>query len=183
MNSANTSMGNSHSGNNTRSRGCAGIWRRLARQWRREPWVYVREVLRAEPDPWQDEVLHEVGDRIAAVAEPGELARGTHRDAARQLAPGADVVVIDPAKLDATLDDYAEAQVQQYGGLSRMVNRNDQAVVATGVNGAVVFRGGQFGGQFRDGYGQTVQSGRYLRAGARPGLRPRQQRSAAAVSA
>jgi N-acyl-D-aspartate/D-glutamate deacylase len=43
-----------------------------------------------------------------------------------------------------------------------MVNRNDAAVVATGVNGEVVFRAGQF----RDGYGQTVKSGRFLRAGA-----------------
>ena len=45
---------------------------------------------------------------------------------------------------------------------------------ATGVNGAVVFRAGQF----REGYGQTVKSGRYLRAGAR---RQREQRSAALV--
>jgi N-acyl-D-aspartate/D-glutamate deacylase len=43
-----------------------------------------------------------------------------------------------------------------------MVNRNDAAVVATGVNGAIVFREGQF----RDGYGKTVKSGRYLRAAA-----------------
>jgi N-acyl-D-aspartate/D-glutamate deacylase len=48
-----------------------------------------------------------------------------------------------------------------------MVNRNDAAVVATGVNGAIVFRNGEF----RDGYGKTVKSGRYLRAGAgRPQL-------------
>ena len=31
-----------------------------------------------------------------------------------------------------------------------MVNRNDDAVVATGVNGEVVFREGEF----RDGYGR-----------------------------
>jgi N-acyl-D-aspartate/D-glutamate deacylase len=36
-------------------------------------------------------------------------------------------------------------------------------VVATGVNGAVVFRQGEF----REGYGKTVKSGRYLRAGVR----------------
>jgi N-acyl-D-aspartate/D-glutamate deacylase len=42
-----------------------------------------------------------------------------------------------------------------------MVNRNDATVVATGVNGQVVFRAGEF----RDGYGTTVRSGRYLRAG------------------
>jgi N-acyl-D-aspartate/D-glutamate deacylase len=49
-----------------------------------------------------------------------------------------------------------------YGGLSRMVNRNDAAVTATGVGGAIVFRDGHF----RDGYGETVKSGRYLRAGS-----------------
>jgi phage terminase large subunit len=27
-------------------------------RWRREPWSYVREVLHAEPDAWQDEILH-----------------------------------------------------------------------------------------------------------------------------
>jgi N-acyl-D-aspartate/D-glutamate deacylase len=42
-----------------------------------------------------------------------------------------------------------------------MVNRNDAAVVATGVNGAVVFRNGEF----REGYGDTVKSGRFLKAG------------------
>ena len=45
----------------------------------------------------------------------------------------------------------------------QLPNRNDAAVVATGVGGAVVFREGEF----RDGYGETVQSGRYLRAGER----------------
>ncbi|MGA9357057.1 MAG: hypothetical protein WBW75_03310, partial [Mycobacterium sp.] len=56
----------------------------------------------------------------------------------------------------------------------RMVNRNDAAVVATGVGGAVVFRKGQFrDGYGKDGYGKTVKSGRYLRAGARHAAVPR----------
>jgi N-acyl-D-aspartate/D-glutamate deacylase len=94
----------------------------------------------------------------------GELAEwfgidaGTLREGDR-----ADFVVIDPAGLDQSVDGYYEEEVPFYGGLRRMVNRNDAAVVATGVNGAVVFREGQF----RDGYGKTVKSGRYLRAGAR----------------
>jgi len=75
--------------------------------------------------------------------------------------------VIDPAGLNESVDGYHEEAVPFYGGLRRMVNRNDDAVVATGVGGVVVFRGGQFGGQFCDGYGQTVKSGRYLRAGER----------------
>ncbi len=75
----------------------------------------------------------------------------------------ADFVVIDPGGLNESLDGYYEEEVPFYGGLRRMVNRNDDAVVATGVGGAVVFREGRF----RDGYGRTVKSGRYLRAGSR----------------
>ncbi|MFP1151871.1 N-acyl-D-amino-acid deacylase family protein [Mycobacterium sherrisii] len=83
----------------------------------------------------------------------------------------ADFVVIDPQGLNDQVDSYHEEAVPFYGGLRRMVNRNDAAVLATGVGGAVVFRAGQF----REGYGQTVQSGRYLRAGQRA------RRAAAAV--
>jgi N-acyl-D-aspartate/D-glutamate deacylase len=91
------------------------------------------------------------------VAEWFGLDAGTLREGDR-----ADFVVIDPAGLDDAVDGYHEAKVPFYGGLSRMVNRNDAAVVATGVGGAIVFRDGQF----REGYGKTVKSGRYLRAGA-----------------
>ena len=72
----------------------------------------------------------------------------------------ADFVVIDPAGLDDTVDGYHEASVPFYGGLSRMVNRNDAAVVATAVNGEVVYRSGEF----RSGYGQSTRTGRFLRA-------------------
>ncbi|CAJ1499231.1 N-acyl-D-amino-acid deacylase family protein [[Mycobacterium] holstebronense] len=75
----------------------------------------------------------------------------------------ADFVVIDPAGLTDAVDGYHEAKVPFYGDLSRMVNRNDDAVVATAVGGTVVFRNGQF----CDGYGTTVKSGRFLRAGTR----------------
>jgi len=91
------------------------------------------------------------------VAEWFGLDAGTLRTGDR-----ADFVVVDPAGLDDSVDGYYEETVPFYGGLSRMVNRNDAAVVATGVNGAIVFRDGQF----RDGYGKTVRSGRYLRAAA-----------------
>src|ERR1700749_4367712 len=91
------------------------------------------------------------------VAEWFGLDAGTLRKGDR-----ADFVVIDPAGLDESVDAYHEEKVPFYGGLSRMVNRNDAAVVATGVNGSIVFREGQF----RDGYGKTVKSGRYLRAAA-----------------
>ncbi len=96
------------------------------------------------------------------VAEWFGIDAGTLREGDR-----ADFVVIDPAGLNESVDGYHEEAVPFYGGLRRMDNRNDDAVVATGVGGVVVFRGGQFGGQFCDGYGQTVKSGRYLRAGER----------------
>ena len=89
----------------------------------------------------------------AEVAEWFGLDAGTLREGDR-----ADFVVIDPAGLDDSVDAYHEEKVPFYGDLSRMVNRNDAAVVATGVNGAVVFRKGEF----RDGYGETVKSGRFL---------------------
>ncbi|MCV7197168.1 N-acyl-D-amino-acid deacylase family protein [Mycobacterium angelicum] len=103
----------------------------------------------------------------------GELAEwfglnaGTLREGDR-----ADFVVIDPAFLDDSVDGYHEDEVPFYGGLSRMVNRNDATVVATGVGGTVVFGNGEF----RAGYGQTVRSGRYLKAGD-------PQRAAVSVSA
>ncbi|WP_421840992.1 N-acyl-D-amino-acid deacylase family protein [Mycobacterium sp.] len=88
------------------------------------------------------------------VAEWFGIDAGTLREGDR-----ADFVVIDPAFLDESVDGYHETEVPFYGGLRRMVNRNDATVVATGVGGAVVFRAGQF----RAGYGHTVRSGRYLK--------------------
>jgi N-acyl-D-aspartate/D-glutamate deacylase len=92
----------------------------------------------------------------AEVADWFGLDAGTLRKGER-----ADFVVIDPAGLDESVDDYHEEAVPFYGGLSRMVNRNDDAVVATAVNGMVVFRDGEF----CEGYGSTVKSGHFLRAG------------------
>lgn len=93
----------------------------------------------------------------AEVADWFGLDAGTLRRGDR-----ADFVVIDPAALNDSVNAYHEARVAFYGDLSRMVNRNDDTVVATGVNGRLVFSAGEF----RDGYGTTVRSGRYLRAGA-----------------
>lgn len=51
----------------------------------------------------------------------------------------ADLVVIDPAHLDETLDAYAEHPVAQFENLPRMVNRNDDAVTAVFIGGEYVF--------------------------------------------
>ncbi len=75
----------------------------------------------------------------------------------------ADFVIIDPRRLDDTVDAYNEAPAPFFDDLSRMVNRNDATVVATGIGGRVVFRLGAF----VPGYGRDQQTGHYLRAGAR----------------
>lgn len=100
---------------------------------------------------------HAVHRLTGEVADWFGVAAGTLRQGDR-----ADFVVINPAGLDDSVEAYHEETVPFYGGLSRMVNRNDDAVVATAVNGQVVFRNGEF----REGYGESVKSGHYLRAGA-----------------
>ncbi|WP_183092448.1 N-acyl-D-amino-acid deacylase family protein [Nocardioides stalactiti] len=73
----------------------------------------------------------------------GELADWYGLDAGHlRLGDRADLVVVDPNALDDRLDEYHESTVASYGNLSRMVNRNDDAVVAVLVNGEYVFGGG-----------------------------------------
>jgi N-acyl-D-aspartate/D-glutamate deacylase len=55
----------------------------------------------------------------------------------------ADLVVLDPQRLDASLDEYHEAEVAEYGGLQRMVNRNDATVNAVLVAGRAVTINGE----------------------------------------
>lgn len=73
----------------------------------------------------------------------GELADWYRIDAGHlRIGDRADVVVIDPERLDDSLDAYAEETVDHYGGLSRMVNRNDDTVTAVLVGGRTVFADG-----------------------------------------
>ena len=90
----------------------------------------------------------------------GELADWYRIDAGRlRIGDRADVVIIDPERLDESLDDYAEEQIEQYGGLSRMVNRNDRTVNAVLVGGRAVF----IDGTASDLVGKQ-RTGRFLRA-------------------
>lgn len=74
----------------------------------------------------------------------GELASWYDLDAGHlRVGDRADVLVVDPSRLDASLEEYAEAPVEQYGGLSRMVNRNAATVPAVLVGGRVVVRDGE----------------------------------------
>jgi N-acyl-D-aspartate/D-glutamate deacylase len=74
----------------------------------------------------------------------GELADWYQIDAGHlRMGDRADLVVVDPAHLDDSLHSYAEEKVEQYGGMSRMVNRNDDTVSAVLVAGQAVFLNGQ----------------------------------------
>jgi N-acyl-D-aspartate/D-glutamate deacylase len=91
----------------------------------------------------------------------GELADWYDLDAGHlRVGDRADLVMIDPAHLDATLDAYAEEPVDQYDGLSRMVNRNDEAVPLVVVGGTVVWRDGAPAAELG-----RERTGRFLRAG------------------
>lgn len=73
----------------------------------------------------------------------------------------ADIVVIDPDKLDESLDRYAEHPVESYGGLSRMVNRNDETVTAVLVSGKLAFGAGRAAPALgKERFGQFLRAGR-----------------------
>ena len=71
----------------------------------------------------------------------------------------ADLVIIDPQHLDESLDAYYEAPMPSFNGFQRMVNRNDETVIATCIAGTVVCRRGKF----LSGYGETICAGRFMR--------------------
>ncbi|MFD4351722.1 amidohydrolase family protein [Nocardia sp. NPDC058518] len=92
----------------------------------------------------------------------GELADWYNLDAGHlRVGDRADIVIVDPEGLDQEVHGLAEQEVPEYGGLRRMVNRNDRAVAATIVNGRVVYRDGEFA----DGVGTDWGPGRFLAAG------------------
>ncbi|MBM7416463.1 MULTISPECIES: amidohydrolase family protein [Nocardiaceae] len=80
-----------------------------------------------------------------------------------RLGDRADIVVVNPAGLTDEVDAYNEESMPEFSGLSRMVNRNDDAVTATLIGGRVVYREGRFASWF----GVSERAGRFLRAGVR----------------
>jgi N-acyl-D-aspartate/D-glutamate deacylase len=108
----------------------------------------------------------------------GELADWYRLDAGHlRIGDRADVVVLDPQRLDGSLDAYAEGTVEHYGGLSRMVNRNDDTVAAVLVGGKAVY----LDGELTDRVG-TTRTGRFLRAAHRSPAQPTQSGELASVS-
>ena len=93
----------------------------------------------------------------------GELADWYGIDAGHlRVGDRADLMLLDPERLDDTLDAYAEAPVPQYDGLPRMVNRNDAAVNLVLIGGRTVV----LDGVPTDLLGAR-RTGSFLRAGQR----------------
>ncbi|MHC9295995.1 N-acyl-D-amino-acid deacylase family protein [Mycobacterium sp. LTG2003] len=107
----------------------------------------------------------------------GELADWYRIDAGHlRVGDRADVVVVDPARLDESLDEYAEDTVESYGGLSRMVNRNDDTVNAVLIGGRAVY----LDGTLTEVVG-AQRTGRFLRAAHRSPALPAQKGEFAGV--
>jgi N-acyl-D-aspartate/D-glutamate deacylase len=93
----------------------------------------------------------------------GEIAAWLGLDAgAVQEGGRADLVVVDPARLDGSLDEVQEAEMPGMGGLRRLVRRNDAAVRAVVVAGRVAAREGQpaAGLGAEPGWGTVLRVGR-----------------------
>lgn len=134
------------------------------------PLVFLRAIKRAE----------EAGRPIMPIEKAVEKLTGALADwygvDAGKLQPGrrADLAIINPAGLDDSLDSYHEAPMDCFGGLRRMVRRNDAAVDATVIGGRLVYEKGRF----VEGYGKRERSGSFLRAGQKT---PAPRRSEVAI--
>jgi N-acyl-D-aspartate/D-glutamate deacylase len=94
----------------------------------------------------------------------GELADWYRLDAGHlRVGDWADLVIVDPERLDASLDGYHEAPIAAYGGMTRMVNRNDDTVRSVMVAGRTVFADGS-----PTELVDVQRTGSFLRADGRP---------------
>ena len=92
----------------------------------------------------------------------GEIARWFRIDAGElDVGRRADVVIVNPERLDETLDEAHEAPMEGFGNLRRLVRRNDATVDAVLVRGRVAARAGLAA----DGFGTQRGFGTVLRAG------------------
>jgi len=91
----------------------------------------------------------------------GELGQWFELDAGvLELGVRADIAIVDPKGLNEEIDAYHEAPIAEMGGISRMVRRNDDAVVATVVGGRVAFELGRFAMDVgRQRYGRFLRAG------------------------
>lgn len=91
----------------------------------------------------------------------GELADWFRLDAGHlRVGDRADLVVIDPERLDDSVDAFSEQASAQYDGMVRMVNRNDDTVSAVLISGRPVIIDGRPTALLG-----TERTGSFLRAG------------------
>ena len=108
--------------------------------------------LRGEPFMSMGKAVHRVTGEIASWFS---IDAGVLKEGAR-----ADVVVVNPKHLDETLDAAHEAPMENFGGLRRLVRRNDKTVTAVLINGKLAVQGGQpmpSLGQ-KKGFGQVLRA-------------------------
>jgi N-acyl-D-aspartate/D-glutamate deacylase len=109
--------------------------------------------LRGEPFMTMGAAVHRVTGEIAEWfrIDAGVLDEGKR----------ADLVVIDPTKLDESLEEAHEEEMEGFGGLRRLVRRNDETVDAVMVNGKLAVEHGKP----LPALGRDPGFGRVLRAG------------------
>jgi N-acyl-D-aspartate/D-glutamate deacylase len=109
--------------------------------------------LRGEPFMTMGQAVYRV---TAEIAEWFQLDVGV-----LEVGKRADVVVVNPEHLDSTLDDAHEAPMEDFGGLKRLVRRNDATVDAVYVGGRLAVRNGlpvpELG--VERGFGQLLRAG------------------------
>ena len=109
--------------------------------------------LRGEPFMSMEKAVHRV---------TGEIAEWFRIDAGvLDVGKRADLVIVDPTKLDDRLDQAHEVEMERFGGLKRLVRRNDETINAVLINGKLaVLRGKptpELGEQA--GFGQVLRAG------------------------
>jgi N-acyl-D-aspartate/D-glutamate deacylase len=108
---------------------------------------------RGEPFMTMGQAVHRV---------TGEIAEWFRIDAGvLDIGKRADLVVIDPTKLDDRIEKAHEEEMEGFGGLRRLVRRNDETVCAVLVNGKLAVLDGKPSEELgqRNGFGKVLRAG------------------------
>ena len=109
--------------------------------------------LRGQPFMSMEKAVHRV---------TGEIAEWFRIDAGvLDVGKRADLVIVDPTKLDERLDQAHEAKMERFGGLQRLVRRNDETINAVLINGKLAVLHGKPTPELGEqrGFGQVLRAG------------------------
>jgi N-acyl-D-aspartate/D-glutamate deacylase len=109
--------------------------------------------LRGQPFMSMEKAVHRV---------TGEIAEWFRIDAGvLDVGKRADLVIVDPEKLDERLDQAHEAEMERFGGLQRLVRRNDETINAVLINGKLAVIHGKPTSELGEqrGFGQVLRAG------------------------